>query len=944
VRLLDCHILGFGRLVNVQVEFRDGLNVIFAANEGGKSTLQRFLMGMLCGQLRADLKTQRRLDSWVERYKPWRSTDYRGILRCRLAGGRELEIHRSFGKEDAGTVVRTSAGEDITRQYGRQRNGDLLFVRDHFGMPKEMFESVAVIGESNATTLGGKDTLRDRIANLAQSGDEALSLGACLAKLQGALDSIGSERAPTKPLRQALDRCRDLHDEQEALADRRAEFQSWIREKARLAEEVGRLERELTGSRGIVAAARWKETSLRVRNLEDLDGELIAIRQEIEDLGGIPDFPIHRLDELNRLEWGITSFSKRLGEIRLDKQSALSQIGQVDQELQKLAHYVDLSTSVETEKITEWFVGFLSLARQRENVQQVLVALQDESDALQTSLQRYAPQVRETGMDWDGKARETAERERATAQESLTLAENLTRERTQRAEARTRAVRSTTIGIAALLPAITGCAGSLILLRPGAAAMTGVGFSGILAVMGILFLVSGYRSRQYVRDNQERIVGLEEKQLQLRILIEEAYRDINQATADSGYEKMEEFLSATREAGQIKQRHADLSERILRAEREKESIAEESDTVYGKLSATLSKVGLSCSPAILEEQVDILRQKLRKTGGLNASRQNLARQAESLQIEEEDTAKERNQAETGMREILAAVELDSSEAFKEACRLSLQVQRLRERESARSREFRRLCSGISLEEWQEQLRGLENQKSAADAELAEDVDPQAVPTLPYLPSVEEAEAEERRLKDLSAQSREELARLVERVKQAFHNYRSAAVIEEDLAVTERESNRLNHNREALTIALETIVNLSREQQEVSAPQLNRAVESRFLRLCRERYEEVKIDPDFEIWVRESSGEMLRSAENLSRGTQDQLYLALRFGLLDLLSSVEEPCPSFLDEPFAAYDWDRISEVFKILSAEASARQLLLFTCREDVRSLALEHGGHEIRL
>ena len=46
---------------------------------------------------------------------------------------------------------------------------------------------------------------------------------------------------------------------------------------------------------------------------------------------------------------------------------------------------------------------------------------------------------------------------------------------------------------------------------------------------------------------------------------------------------------------------------------------------------------------------------------------------------------------------------------------------------------------------------------------------------------------------------------------------------------------------------------------------------------------------------------LRLAEHLSRGTQDQLYFSMRFGIMDLVSNVEEPCPGFLDEPFAAYD-------------------------------------------
>ena len=59
MNLLRSHILGFGKLRNRNFEFQNGLNLIFAANEGGKSTLQRFLVASLYGQLRSDLKVQR---------------------------------------------------------------------------------------------------------------------------------------------------------------------------------------------------------------------------------------------------------------------------------------------------------------------------------------------------------------------------------------------------------------------------------------------------------------------------------------------------------------------------------------------------------------------------------------------------------------------------------------------------------------------------------------------------------------------------------------------------------------------------------------------------------------------------------------------------------------------------------------------------------------------
>jgi uncharacterized protein YhaN len=107
---------------------------------------------------------------------------------------------------------------------------------------------------------------------------------------------------------------------------------------------------------------------------------------------------------------------------------------------------------------------------------------------------------------------------------------------------------------------------------------------------------------------------------------------------------------------------------------------------------------------------------------------------------------------------------------------------------------------------------------------------------------------------------------------------------------------------------------------------------------------VKIDPDFRIQVREPGSPELRAAESLSRGTQDQLYFALRFGVLELLGNEEEPCPCMLDEPFVAYDHERMCAAFGILEQEAARRQLFLFTCREDVRDQALARGAHLVPL
>jgi uncharacterized protein YhaN len=274
-----------------------------------------------------------------------------------------------------------------------------------------------------------------------------------------------------------------------------------------------------------------------------------------------------------------------------------------------------------------------------------------------------------------------------------------------------------------------------------------------------------------------------------------------------------------------------------------------------------------------------------------------------------------------------------------------------EREASRTREFQRLAGNLSLEQWENRLAELMDQEDPplASEPIEETADnsndsENSAPFLPYQPTIAEAEELENRIVSQISSAREEYARAAERIHQAFQSYRPASDIEEDLVLAEQNFKALETNRLALGIALEAIEKLSRQQQEVLAPQLNSAVEQRFLRLCRRRYEEVKIDPDFQVWVREISSGELRPAEHLSRGTQDQIYFSLRFGILDLVASEAESCPCLLDEPFAAYDRIRLREAFEILTEEARRRQLILFTCREDLLELANQYSANIIHL
>jgi hypothetical protein len=936
------HIQGFGKLTNRTFEFRSGLNVVFAANEGGKSTLQRVLVGLLYGQLRSDLKIQRRLDPWVEQYRPWRGSEYGGILWCRLADERELEIHRSFGKDENRIEIRTSSGEDITRQYEQQRNGEILFARFHFGIPKELFESVGIIRENRVAEIQGHDTIRDRIANLAQSGDEELSIRLSLSSIQGMLDAIGSERAPTKPYKQAQDLVQTLQSELKALEERRILCRTWIEERDRIADDVSRLEQDLFCSQMILLTARKKEIACKIKSLEDLETEIGNLRVEIESLDARADFPAEKLEEMHQLISTRDSLSIRLDEVRSEKESALSRFSQVESERRGLEAYAPLATSADAEKITEWFVSYLGLSLQKDGSQKTLTRLNDEIGILQKGLGELAPALTDAGNDWRSFAREAAEDEQAASKKSSEIGEKVAGEKSN-ADALERTASNSRIlaGVFALL--VFAPTALRVLFNIGPNHLFEGGLAGCFIVLLLSMLIRASRGYKAFRKSEQIIANLKNDQNSALSAGAAKRNRLNEIISGCGFKSLDDFLAAAKQSEQDRQKLSDLKTRLVEVEQQNELLQNQASETYRLLKEGLAKAGLSCSPGNLKFQIDVLRTNLRRFRELDSTYGSYLKAVDTFKSKEATLTAEYGKTCSRIQSLLNDADVSTPEEFRLECHKRQKFLELAEKEFSRNREFQRLAANLPLPQWKEQLKQLEQQSTPDIEFLVKDPESDA-PLLPYLPSIAEAEEEEKRTFLQLSGAREEYARAIERTRNAFLNFRLSSEIEEDLAAAQREFEELERNRVALSMALETIESLARQQQEVLAPQLNSGVEERFLRLCGQRYEEVKIDPDFQVWVRESDTGELRLAEHLSRGTQDQLYFALRFGILDLVSDASEPCPSLLDEPFAAYDRTRLEEAFEVLLDEAGRRQLVLFTCREDLLELARKKGIHLIQL
>lgn len=91
------------------------------------------------------------------------------------------------------------------------------------------------------------------------------------------------------------------------------------------------------------------------------------------------------------------------------------------------------------------------------------------------------------------------------------------------------------------------------------------------------------------------------------------------------------------------------------------------------------------------------------------------------------------------------------------------------------------------------------------------------------------------------------------------------------------------------------------------------------------YDEVQITSDYEFFVKNKDKGRSVPIEQLSKGLLDQLYFAVRVGLMDTVNR-QDKTPLVLDDTFVHYDDDRLANVLKVISK--LNRQIIILTCQK----------------
>lgn len=145
---------------------------------------------------------------------------------------------------------------------------------------------------------------------------------------------------------------------------------------------------------------------------------------------------------------------------------------------------------------------------------------------------------------------------------------------------------------------------------------------------------------------------------------------------------------------------------------------------------------------------------------------------------------------------------------------------------------------------------------------------------------------------------------------------------------------------AIRLAMEALDAANTTLQNRFSPELARRAAGYFSRLTGGRYGAVVLDRAFHMAAEPAGDGVCRDAQFLSAGAADQLYLAVRLAICDLVLPGEDAAPIVLDDALASFDDVRCGEALRLLKEEARRRQILLFTCHS--REAALLRDDPEV--
>ena len=214
MKINSLKVNGFGKLKDRQVDFTDGINIIFGENESGKSSMLKFISGMLYGTSKN--KNGKEISDF-EKYKPWDADNFSGKINYTLDDGKTFEVYREFKKKNP--IIYNSNKEDISSTFTMDKSKGINFFTEQTNLDEETFYSTAITEqEGMKLSKSSQNSIIQKISNLVSSGDDNISYKKAIDKIiRNQNEEVGTERTSQRPINIVENKIRKLMEQKRNL-------------------------------------------------------------------------------------------------------------------------------------------------------------------------------------------------------------------------------------------------------------------------------------------------------------------------------------------------------------------------------------------------------------------------------------------------------------------------------------------------------------------------------------------------------------------------------------------------------------------------------------------------------------------------------------------------------------------------------------------------------
>lgn len=274
----------FGKLDGVTLELSDGLNIITAPNEWGKSTWCAFLSAMLYGIDTRERSTKDQLAD-KEHYQPWSGKPMSGRIRLEW-NGRDITIERrTKGRIPLGEFIAYETHSGLPVEQLRADNcGQMLL-----GVERSVFNRTGFIRFTDLP-VQQDEALRRRLNSLVTTGDESGSADLLAKKLREYKNRCRYNRSGLIPDVQAqIQTLQHQLQDQTTLSQQAQQLQSQIEKTETYLEQLEVHRNTLAYQQSADAIAQVKEAAETAKaaqaELDDLEAQCKRLPSRSELLG-----------------------------------------------------------------------------------------------------------------------------------------------------------------------------------------------------------------------------------------------------------------------------------------------------------------------------------------------------------------------------------------------------------------------------------------------------------------------------------------------------------------------------------------------------------------------------------------------------------------------------------------------------------------------------------